>query len=106
VKTEVRHYERWSVTVHREEGDSWPDAILIESMAVRQMRPETINFGLALGRAEPDTVMVFGPKIGGDSIPAVSRYHHSRLPEWVDEIIEHERQAHGLGPGRTAPSVD
>lgn len=95
--TEVRHYESWTVTIHREE-DEWPDKILVQGTRTRWMKPETVSFGLKAGHEHPEGIMVFGPRTDGDHVPAVSRYRAARLPDWLAAVIEDARQEHGLDP--------
>lgn len=106
MKTELRHYETWALTLEREEHDTtWAGSHLVAGTRTREIRPDKIVINLRGGEQEPTSVLVIGQPLGPDGPrlsmkPVVSR-HHSNMPPWLDELVETARTVNDVGRGRT-----
>lgn len=105
--THVMHRESWVLSIGREEGDTWPD---IQRYANGPMiRLDHIDVYLTAGHASYD-LKAFGRRLKKDGTPGESRsnvhfFSTSGIPDWVTELVEHERTVNNLGEGTVCPSA-
>lgn len=105
--THVMHSQSWTMEISPAEGDDWP---AVQAYATGPMvKIDHIHVYLTAGHRTYD-LKAFGPRLKKDGTPGQGRsqvhfYSTSGIPDWITEIIEHERQATGLGEGTVCPSA-
>lgn len=103
--TTVMHKESWTMEIHPGEGETWP---AIQAYSTGPMiRPDQIIVYLTAGHRSQD-VKVFGFRLKRDGEPSKSRsqsHLFGTVPDWIAEIIEHERTVSNLGEGTVCPAA-
>lgn len=103
--TYVMHRESWVMEITPGEGETWP---VIQAYSTGPMiQPDLITVYLTAGHRSQD-IKVFGFRLkkGGEPSKSRSQAHlFGTVPDWIAEIIEHERTVNNLGEGTVCPAA-
>lgn len=103
----LKHTERWTFGIERDETDGWPDTPVPYSQAGALFRPEKITVRLERDARRPG-LSVRGWRLKSDGTPGrqevkVPDYDVDRLGDttWLAMATNYWRGVLGLGPGAT-----
>jgi hypothetical protein len=110
--TDVRHREEWTMRITPDDGDEpWPK---IQAYTTGPFFvPDKITVQLTRGSRHM-TIHAEGGRVKKNGMPGENRSSRTfyspamvtELPDWLDELVEHERRVHSLGEGTVNPTEE
>lgn len=102
MRTELRHYEEWHLTVTPDEGETWPREHPYSTRGY-EMQPDRISIALRRGDSSimNPSVNVSGIRLKKDGTPGSLRVHRTYYgrtdtPAWITELVTKARSKHNL----------